>query len=138
MSINNKKVENNRAPLGNFGNTIPSTELHGKIHAPQYYDQKIPPLLEEILAGNDKRTLLECGCGDGSLLYALAKKGYLEEHLKDEDFFNTSKYPTATFEVTKSNTNTICRAFLFNVICNYVLLFEKKLNAFLFYDNFVA
>jgi len=46
--------------------------------APQYYDQKIPPLLEEILAGNDKRTLLECGCGDGSLLYALAKKGYLE------------------------------------------------------------
>ena len=36
-----------------------------------------------------------------------AKKGYLEEHLKDEDFFNTSKYPTATFEVKKSNKNTI-------------------------------
>ena len=39
MSIPNRKVENNRAPLGTFSNTIPSTELHGKIHAPQYYDQ---------------------------------------------------------------------------------------------------
>ena len=39
MSIQNKKVENNRAPLGTFGNTIPSTDTYGKIHTPQYYDQ---------------------------------------------------------------------------------------------------
>ena len=39
MSIQNKNVENNRAPLGTFGNTIPSTDTYGKIHTPQYYDQ---------------------------------------------------------------------------------------------------
>lgn len=39
MSISNKKVENNRAPLGSFGNTIPSTDTYGKIHTPQYYDE---------------------------------------------------------------------------------------------------
>ena len=36
-----------------------------------------------------------------------SKKGYLEEHLKDEDFFNTKKYPTASFVITESNLNTI-------------------------------
>ena len=39
VSVPNRKVENNRAPLGTFGNTIPSADTYGKIHTPQYYDQ---------------------------------------------------------------------------------------------------
>lgn len=39
VSVPNRKVENNRAPLGTFGNTIPSADTFGKIHTPQYYDQ---------------------------------------------------------------------------------------------------
>lgn len=46
--------------------------------APQYYGQQIPPLLEKLLVSDKNQTLLECGCGDGNLLYSLNKKGYLK------------------------------------------------------------
>lgn len=39
MSVPTKNVVNDRAPLGTFGNNIPSTDTFGKIHSPQYYDQ---------------------------------------------------------------------------------------------------
>jgi 2-polyprenyl-3-methyl-5-hydroxy-6-metoxy-1,4-benzoquinol methylase len=46
--------------------------------APQYYGQQIPPLLEKLLVDGKNKTLLECGCGDGNLLYSLNKRGYLK------------------------------------------------------------
>ena len=39
MSIQNRNVDNDRAPLGTFATTIPSTDNFGKVHSPQYYDQ---------------------------------------------------------------------------------------------------
>ena len=35
------------------------------------------------------------------------KKESIEGHLKDEDFFNTSKYPNASFMIKEVNNNTI-------------------------------
>lgn len=46
--------------------------------APQYYGPQIPPLLEKLLIDEKDQTLLECGCGDGNLLYSLNKKGCLK------------------------------------------------------------
>ena len=34
-------------------------------------------------------------------------KDGIEEHLKNEDFFDTEKYPKSTFEITADNENTI-------------------------------
>ena len=36
-----------------------------------------------------------------------SKKEYLEEHLKDEDFFNTKEYATASFKITKATSSKI-------------------------------
>lgn len=53
-------------------------EEYSKI-APQYYNNRIPPLLEKYLKDRRYATVLDCGCGDGSLLYALNNAGYLSE-----------------------------------------------------------
>lgn len=46
--------------------------------APQYYDVKIPKLLRKYLCSNSFNTILDCGCGDGALLYALYNEGFLK------------------------------------------------------------
>ena len=46
--------------------------------APQYYSENIPGLLEKTLVGQRPGSFLDCGCGDGSLLYGLKKKKCLE------------------------------------------------------------
>jgi 2-polyprenyl-3-methyl-5-hydroxy-6-metoxy-1,4-benzoquinol methylase len=51
-------------------------EEYSKI-APQYYSDRIPPLLKKYLKTEHYVSILDCGCGDGSLLYALNKAGYL-------------------------------------------------------------
>lgn len=45
---------------------------------PQFYTEQIPELLLKYLKLGNYETLLDCGCGDGSLLFALKKKGFLE------------------------------------------------------------
>jgi 2-polyprenyl-3-methyl-5-hydroxy-6-metoxy-1,4-benzoquinol methylase len=45
--------------------------------APQYYGIDLPPLLERYLKTQQYKSLLDCGCGDGSLLHALYKRNYL-------------------------------------------------------------
>jgi len=47
--------------------------------SPHYYDSTIPPVLEKYLKASDYRSLLDCGCGDGSLLYALKQGNYLKD-----------------------------------------------------------
>ena len=47
-------------------------EEYSKI-APQYFDGEAPSLLIEILANNHFKKILDCGCGDGSLLYYIKK-----------------------------------------------------------------
>lgn len=42
----------------------------------QFYTEEVPKLLLENLNKVDWKTYLDLGCGDGSLLYALNKKGY--------------------------------------------------------------
>ena len=41
--------------------------------APQYYSENVPDLLKKIIETQNLKTLLDCGCGDGNLLYALKK-----------------------------------------------------------------
>lgn len=43
----------------------------------QFLTDDVPPLLLNILGSNNWTSLLDIGCGDGSLLYALNNKGYL-------------------------------------------------------------
>lgn len=52
-------------------------EDYSKI-APQYYSGDIPELLEYYLKRSAWNSLLDCGCGDGSLLYALNAKNILK------------------------------------------------------------
>lgn len=47
-------------------------EEYSKV-APQYFDDEAPTLLTEILKKNSFETILDCGCGDGSLLYSIIK-----------------------------------------------------------------
>ncbi len=46
--------------------------------APQYYKNVVPSLLRKYLKGVKGISLLDCGCGDGSLLYALKRNDYFE------------------------------------------------------------
>jgi len=43
----------------------------------QFLTDDVPPLLLKTLGRNDWTSLLDIGCGDGSLLYALKNKGHL-------------------------------------------------------------
>ncbi len=43
----------------------------------QFYAEAVPPLLRDLLGGTQWDSCLDLGCGDGSLLYALNKQGYL-------------------------------------------------------------
>lgn len=43
----------------------------------QYYELKIPSLLEKYLLSSKFKSILDCGCGDGNTLFALKKKGHL-------------------------------------------------------------
>lgn len=52
-------------------------ENYSKI-APQYYDDAIPSLLKKYLDSENYTSLLDCGCGDGSLLNSLNKFHYLD------------------------------------------------------------
>lgn len=53
-------------------------ESYSKI-APQYYNNYISPLLKKYLEECSGMNILDCGCGDGSLLHALNKFGYLDK-----------------------------------------------------------
>lgn len=43
---------------------------------PQYYSSTIPEVLKKYLDSTSFTTLLDCGCGDGALLYALKQNNY--------------------------------------------------------------
>jgi len=45
-------------------------------NSPQYYSGELPALLEKYLKHDSGGTLLECGCGDGTILHALKERGY--------------------------------------------------------------
>lgn len=42
--------------------------------APQYYQEDIPAILDTYLKSANFSNILDCGCGDGSLLYALSRR----------------------------------------------------------------
>lgn len=44
----------------------------------QYYDTSIPHLLKKYLESSKYKSLLDLGCGDGSILYSLKKNGYFK------------------------------------------------------------
>lgn len=44
-----------------------------------YYSVYIPPIIQELLAIHTFNSFADLGCGDGTLLYALIKGGYLEK-----------------------------------------------------------
>ena len=45
--------------------------------SPHFYGVAIPALLKKHLDASTFRSVLDCGCGDGSLMYALKQGGYL-------------------------------------------------------------
>jgi len=47
-----------------------------------YYTEGIPCLIEEIFKNNQINSFMDLGAGDGALLYALNKKGYLDHPRK--------------------------------------------------------
>lgn len=47
--------------------------------SPQFYSDKIPALLRHYLNVKNYSVILDAGCGDGSLLYALFINGYLKD-----------------------------------------------------------
>ena len=51
-------------------------ERYAKI-APQYYTGEVPKILLELFKYNKFSSILDCGCGDGSILYALNKRRML-------------------------------------------------------------
>ena len=56
------------------------------------------------------------------------KKESIEEHLKDEDFFNTSKYPNASFMIKEVNNNTISGMLTIKEISAQIEFEYSKLN----------
>ena len=46
--------------------------------APQAYTGEIPGLLRNLLLSNHFPTILDCGCGDGSLVHAILKTGLVK------------------------------------------------------------
>lgn len=46
---------------------------------PQYYGTEIPKLLKKYLDAGSFKSLLDCGCGDGALLYALKSGNYFNK-----------------------------------------------------------
>ncbi|MDO8566254.1 MAG: class I SAM-dependent methyltransferase [Candidatus Moranbacteria bacterium] len=42
--------------------------------APQYYQEEVPQLLDKYLLSTKFSNILDCGCGDGPLLYALCRR----------------------------------------------------------------
>ncbi len=46
--------------------------------APQYYTGEVPMLLINLLKYNHFETILDCGCGDGSLLYGLKNRNLIK------------------------------------------------------------
>lgn len=51
-------------------------EQYSKV-APQYYQEEVPALLDAYLKSSLFTDIFDCGCGDGSLLYALGKRNDL-------------------------------------------------------------
>ena len=45
---------------------------------PQYYSSTIPAVLKKYLDSTSFTSLLDCGCGDGALLYALKQNNYFK------------------------------------------------------------
>jgi len=52
-------------------------EEYSKYHI-YFYTENIPKLLEQCLRTANFSSLADIGCGDGGLLYALNKRGYLK------------------------------------------------------------
>lgn len=51
-------------------------EKYAKV-APQFYTGEVPKLLRDLMYANHFDEILDCGCGDGSLLHSLSKSGCL-------------------------------------------------------------
>lgn len=46
---------------------------------PQYYSATIPPTLKKYLDAVGYKSILDCGCGDGSLLFILKQNNYFKD-----------------------------------------------------------
>jgi 2-polyprenyl-3-methyl-5-hydroxy-6-metoxy-1,4-benzoquinol methylase len=53
-------------------------EEYSKV-APQYYTDEVPQMLIFLVKTHAYKSILDCGCGDGSLLHALNKRGFLHD-----------------------------------------------------------
>ncbi len=56
---------------------------------PQYYSTEIFPLLRKYLKSEKYSSLLDCGCGDGKMMYTLKTQGFLAD--KEVYAFDLSK-----------------------------------------------
>lgn len=71
------------------------------LYLPQYYGTEVPQLLKKYLQRVQYKTLLDLGCGDGALLFALKKDGYL----KGKKVYGVDLSPTSIGLVKKIDKN---------------------------------
>lgn len=79
---------------------------------PHYYKKELPPLLKKTIQNTSFLTLLDCGCGDGTLLYYLEKNHLI--HGKDinavdisEDRVSEAKNISSAIKVRVDNAEEL-------------------------------
>lgn len=73
--------------------------------SPQFYNYEVPPLLKKYLSLKNYITFLDCGCGDGAMLYALKKEGYFKK-IKTVAALDLSKSRVALVKKLHPNIHT--------------------------------
>ena len=80
----------------------------------QFYSEAAPPLLLSFLDSTEWHSCLDLGCGDGSLLYALDKQGYLA----GKSVYAVDNSQSRLDQVSRINPNINC---LLNDACQIQL-----------------
>ena len=69
-----------------------------------FYSEEIPDLVARCASGHAWRTLLDAGCGDGCLLYALSK----QDLLRDKEVFAIDRSPARVERVRQAGLGVQC------------------------------
>ena len=112
-----KKRPSSSAPQANNGFTQPAISRHGQFHV-----DDIPPLLSDILEAGNWDSLIDAGCGDGSLLHALNRKG----HIANKTVYGLDVAPERIQIVREINEDLTC---LVGSACD-VPLADKSIDVF--------
>ena len=112
-----KKQPSSRGPQTNNRFTQQAISRHGQFHV-----DDIPPLLSDVLEAGYWDSLIDAGCGDGSLLHALNQNG----HTANKSIYGLDVAPERIQIVREINENLTC---LVGSACD-VPLADKSIDIF--------